>query len=154
MKEKNNRMFVVNINSNDIFFEADINAGNFWSTSVQGTVEDIVNKSGLKANRKEPKSIKVQVDSISIKDGKQVRSFYNKYDISLPLMPMTEEEFRQEQVEILSEVPHEFHEAFISMAWDRGHSSGYEEVISHLKNLVNELSSSINAFARRVSKTI
>lgn len=154
MRESNMRMFVATFNSNDIFFEADICAGNHWSTSVLENVRGLVIKSGLKANRKKPETIKVQVDSISIKDGKQVRSFYNEYYVTPPLEPMTEEEFSQEQKDILKEVPHEFHEAFISMAWDSGHSSGYEEVNSCLKNLVNELSSPINAFARRVSKTI
>lgn len=154
MRESNMRTLVATINSKDMFFEADINVSEIWEASVLGKVKRIVFNAGFKTNRKNPQKIKINVDSISVKDGKQVRNYYKTFEIMPPLERMTEEEFQEEQKDILKEVPHEFHEVFISMAWDRGHSSGYEEVISYLKNLVYELSSPINAFARRVSKTI
>jgi hypothetical protein len=154
MKNKVYKLFVANINSVDIHFSADINAHEYESESVQAIVKHLVLKSGIKAKRKNPSSIKVKVDSIGAKDGVLKSTHYYNYEIMPPLEPMTDTEFEEEKKNILSEVPQEFYGVFASMAWDRGHSSGYEEVISYLKEMVSEFSPAINAFSNRVSKTI
>jgi hypothetical protein len=38
------------------------------------------------------------------------------------------------------------------MAWERGHSSGYEEVLAILENLVSELEMPIIEFGNRVDR--
>jgi len=67
-----------------------------------------------------------------------------------PPPPMTPEQYSKEQEDILADVPKEFHSAFSVMAYERGHSSGYEECISHLEELVNELKIPIANFENRI----
>ena len=50
---------------------------------------------------------------------------------------MTEQEFLSKHNEILRIVPKEFVGYLSQMAWDRGHSAGYAEVISNLTELVD-----------------
>jgi len=65
---------------------------------------------------------------------------------------MTDEEFTKQQDEILSKLPEEFKGALSYMAYERGHSSGKEEVIGILKELVSDLQDAINAFEKRIKE--
>jgi len=89
----------------------------------------------------------------------EVQSFLHKqgiYDCKAfeqkpaPPPPMTQEQYRKEQEEILADVPKEFHSAFSMMSYERGHSARYEERISHLKELVHELKTPIANFENRI----
>ena len=63
---------------------------------------------------------------------------------------MTDEQFVKEQDEILANVPKEFRGKLSYMAYERGHSSGNEEVIGILKELVSDLKESIENFEKRI----
>lgn len=67
---------------------------------------------------------------------------------------MTQEEFSKEQEEILNGggIPKEFKDALSYMAYEQGHSGGYEEVICCLRDLVEGLSKPIADFEKRVFK--
>lgn len=65
---------------------------------------------------------------------------------------MTEDEYNLKVEETLADIPEEFHSPFEMMAWERGHSSGYNEVILELQNLVDELQGAIHSYGLRLSK--
>jgi hypothetical protein len=67
---------------------------------------------------------------------------------------MTSEEFIIEQNNVLKEIPKEFKDRLSYMAYERGHSAGYEEIISILKGLVNNLKQPIADFQKRISMEI
>lgn len=63
---------------------------------------------------------------------------------------MTQEEYTAAVADLLAGIPQEFREALSAMAWVRGHSAGYEEVIGILGGLVNDLKDPIHKFANRM----
>ena len=66
---------------------------------------------------------------------------------------MTDEEFAKEQKEILADIPDEFKSALSYMAYERGHSSGNEEIITVLRDLVSNLQEPIDEFRERLLNT-
>lgn len=50
---------------------------------------------------------------------------------------MTDKEFIAKQHEMLARIPEAFHDFFHDLAWEEGHSSGYEEVLNCLSNLLD-----------------
>lgn len=65
---------------------------------------------------------------------------------------MDNQEFEQRQEEILKDIPEEFHSAVKWHAWDRGHSSGYESVLSCVADLVDMLKDPIAEYTARLIK--
>lgn len=63
---------------------------------------------------------------------------------------MTDEEFAKKQTELLKDIPKELHAALSYMAWERGHSAGYEEVIGDLQDLVSNLQEPLRDYEARV----
>jgi len=63
---------------------------------------------------------------------------------------MTQEEFDKTQIEILNKLPKEFQSAVSYMAWESGHSAGYEEVIGILREMVSSLEKPIWEFEKRI----
>lgn len=61
---------------------------------------------------------------------------------------MLETEFNAKIGEILQSIPKEFHSALSYYAWEQGHSAGFEEVISVLRNLVSDLQSSFETYEK------
>lgn len=62
----------------------------------------------------------------------------------------TPEEYETERQEILKRVPEEFRGVLGWMAYDRGHSSGYDEVLMILDSLVSDLEKPIKDFENRI----
>ena len=70
-----------------------------------------------------------------------------------PFLPrMTEEECTKTQAEILKKLPKEFHSAVSYMAWEDGHSAGYEEVIGILREMVGNFEKPIQEFEKRIRR--
>ena len=65
---------------------------------------------------------------------------------------MTSDEFATEQTRLLKDIPKEFHAAMSYLAWEQGHSAGYEEVIGCLSDLVDNLAKPIQEFALSLTK--
>jgi hypothetical protein len=63
---------------------------------------------------------------------------------------MTDKEYEKELSEVLSGTPNEFHNFVLAESWEKGHSSGYEEVILAAQNLVDGLLPGIKEFEKRV----
>lgn len=65
---------------------------------------------------------------------------------------MTTHEFERRQFTIIANVPLPFWAALSAYAWDVGHSSGYEEVLGVLGELVQKLSPCIREYAELLQR--
>jgi hypothetical protein len=70
----------------------------------------------------------------------------------LPPPRMTEEQYQEKQGEILADIPVEFHSTLSYMAYERGHSSGYEECIGIRQDLVTNLEPAIDSYRNTLIK--
>lgn len=132
---------------NEVHFEADLNAPVGSSQSVKGQVQRIIRESGLTTPRQNPQSINVKVMSIVINpEGKLERILFAYFDIIPRIAKMNEDEFQEEQIQMLKDIPKAFHEPLTNVAWDKGHHEGFEEVISELSYLITEFTPAIRAY--------
>jgi hypothetical protein len=118
----------------------------------KGLAEQLVRRLGLTTPRKDPQKLKVDVFRLDIVQGQLKRVPVGTYDVQPYLERMTDEEYADELKDILSDVPEEFWPFVKSQSWDRGHSSGNEEVISYARELVGELAPCIAAFEKKKKK--
>ena len=65
---------------------------------------------------------------------------------------MTDQEYTDKQKELLKDIPIEFHGTLSYMAYDRGHSCGYDECINILSDMVYELKTPIKQYTERILK--
>lgn len=65
---------------------------------------------------------------------------------------MTESEFVDKQNKMLSNIPASFHSWLCSRAWDSGHAYGYEEVISHLSDLLDGFDKALKDYDKAIMK--
>jgi len=115
-------------------------------------VSSIINKSGLTTSRQNPQTIRVEIHKLTIKDGKLTQNFFTNIDIQPPLARMTVNEMNEEIIEMIKDIPQEFHFPLTSVAWDKGHSAGYEEVISELLYLISKFTPSIREYKKNILK--
>jgi hypothetical protein len=71
--------------------------------------------------------------------------------LGVQTMPkMTEAQFTERQAQLLKDIPEDFHGALTHLAWEQGHSYGYEEVLGDLENLVTHLREPILRYGQRM----
>lgn len=112
--------------------------------------EQLVRRLGLKTARKDPKKIKVFVSRLVIINGKLERREHQAYDIDLPLERMTADEYNVEMEEELKDIPEEFRSYVSQESHERGHSAGYEEVLSIAKEMIYNLKPCIENYRKRI----
>lgn len=103
--------------------------------------EDAVRKAGIRCPRKDPFTVKVETFRIGTKDGKLGTIWMPARTITVQpyLERMTHEEYNEEKYELLKQLPEAFHDFVANHAYEHGHSSGYEDVIGCLTELVDGL---------------
>lgn len=109
-------------------------------------VQTAVQKSGLKSSRQIPQTVVVEVYSQRIEKGEIVNTLQCSREQALPYGPLTRLEFEDEMGKILAQFPSEFQEYVRSQSWNRGHSAGYEEVITYAEGFIDELLPCIKLF--------
>ena len=67
---------------------------------------------------------------------------------------MTNEEFTKKETELLTQLPVQFRSVLSSMAYERGHSGGMEEIISILSSLITDLLPTIILFEKDVTNNV
>lgn len=112
--------------------------------------EEAVYRSTLKTSRAAPTPIKVKLFSIEIIKGKLDRMFIGEYEIMPNTEPMTDFEYLEEMKNILSVVPEEFRYYVENEAYDKGHSSGYDEVIMLARSIVWDMTPCIEKYRLRL----
>lgn len=63
---------------------------------------------------------------------------------------MTEAEFAKEQEDYLKCLPPELRSPVAYYAYEKGHSAGYEDILSHVKQLVEMLNLPVAALVKRL----
>jgi hypothetical protein len=111
-----------------------------------------VSNAGLTTPRDAPKDVKVKVFELNIRGGKIERKLANTFDVPIPLERMTDLQFRDAMQDLLGNVPPEFHGFIEKKAWDDGHAQGYEEVVLHADNLIDELMPAIKAYRKSLKQ--
>lgn len=61
-------------------------------------------------------------------------------------------EFNQQEAELLARLPEELRSTVSWIAYDRGHAYGHEEVLGHVREMVNELEEPIQKLIERVQR--
>ena len=112
--------------------------------------QQLVRRLGLTTARKYPKKIKVFVFRLEIIKGKLERRGRQAYDIDLPLERMTADEYNADMEEELKDIPEEFRSYVSNESYDRGHSAGYEEVLSIAKEMIYNLKPCIENYRKRI----
>ena len=143
---------LVNGELKEYFGELNIQNGRLESLETKSFADTVVRHFKLTTPRKNPMQVVVKLSTLEIKGGKMERKFYGNIPVMPYLKAMTVDEFNAEQAEILKECPEEFRGVFSGKAWEDGHSAGYEEVISHLSELVDAFKEPINKFANRLGR--
>ncbi len=144
---KEHSIFVATIQGDERFFEANPSAREFSSDSVKSMVQEIVAKTGMTTNRKNPETVNITVESVATKNGKIARFPYRTLAIQPPIAPMTEAEFNSEWDELLGKLPYEFQPAAASLVHEN--SDGKESQLCGLKEFVDALTPAIEAHAKR-----
>lgn len=98
-------------------------------------------------------TIKVNFFRLVIENGKIKRIPAGSVDTSIPCRDYTNHEFERTQNELLAELPSQFHSYVSSEAWDRGHSSGFGEVIQHIRQMVDGLKPVIEKYTDDILKS-
>lgn len=120
-----------------------------WYSSFQKIAEEAVAHFGIKATKR-GETIPVQFYEIVAEKGKQQRIERPTVEVSLWYTP-TQSEFEQEQNQLLLQLPEEFREAIRSKAWSDGHSAGFDEVLLHLRELIDILSPCITCYTNSIN---
>ena len=114
-----------------------------YSFSEKYTYDSIarnaVSKSGLRCARNETKGVKVRISKLSLMNGQVQRHEIYSTNVQLPYEPLTQVDYDIEMEELLSVLPEEFRGFVKSFAYDRGHGSGYEEIVDIAQSVVDGL---------------
>ena len=116
----------------------------------QKLCDDAVRNFDMTTPRRKPVAVKVELFRLDVINGQLVRKSCGMFDVTPPLERMTDDEYTEEMNEILKELPKEFRSYVQSAAYDRGHSSGCEEIVSIASEMADELVSCIVAYTKRI----
>lgn len=114
-------------------------------------VRDAIYLIGAKAPFGEQKQVKLKVYSQDVEKGVIVEKFVGEFSAFLPEESPNEDQFREKMDAILSFLPKEFRSFIEAYAWDKGHSSGYCEIMSIAQELTDNLREAVNKFYRRLT---
>ena len=120
-------------------------------TDLRELATKVIQKSGETQGRKETIVVEVPIMKQTIKDGQIHLHRINMMEITLPRRSMTVEDYVAEMDDILGDLPEEFAGFVSSQAYDRGHSSGYEECISIAKDLADSIGKVLSAYLARLA---
>lgn len=143
--------YIVKIDGYDdyhIDYEINDRLGN----SFTNLVKDVFYKLKIKTSRSNPEEVPVVIYKTEIKDGKQVERKVRSISVMPSKERMTSDEFCKERDESLADLPTEFQSVISGIAYDRGHSAGYEEVMGHIDELVSAFSGPIANYRARIER--
>lgn len=111
--------------------------------NAQHIANEVLKLSGLTTTRNNPQRVDVNLYELTANKGKLEEVWKQKVEIAIPFVPMTAEEYHSETLEVLREIPAQFHNYIKSQAYERGHHAGYEEVLNILNDIIGELGPAI-----------
>lgn len=106
---------------------------------IQTVAADAVRKAGLKTSWKNPQPIEVKVLEQRIVEGVLKEEVKKSVSVTPPVECMTQSEYNEESKKIVENLPAPMQAFVLSWAWEYGHASGFEEVISIARELTDQL---------------
>ncbi len=91
-------------------------------------------------------AIKIQVYKLVVENGAIAKKYVGKFRHQLPIRRLESHEYEAKLQSILSELPQSFRAFVSNQSWDRGHSSGYEEVLNIAQEIVSELAPAVKEY--------
>lgn len=154
MTEKHSYMAVMP-QGDDFFFDipAEVDRDNRQYRIINAVREEFSRRGEL-ADVGEPRSVKVRCWRLIVCRGQIQKEIYFDIDVPLYFKRMTEAQFNVQQAELLTRIPTVFHGPVSSLAWEDGHSAGYEEVILYVSKYVDWLSPPLNAYAKELKNDV
>ena len=146
--------------SNEVHFQCKVGemTYSFSLNSIGGTptgqeaAVHALRLSGISTDRHNPEKQNIYVSIVALKNGALTISPESRYSLTPPFKDINQEEFVAESIRLLSEIPKEFCPYLSAMAYERGHSAGFEEVLLILKNEIVEIAPAIKDFEARINR--
>jgi hypothetical protein len=120
------------------------------SFNAKRICEDAVRARGLKTSRKNPQKVAVQLFGLEISKGELTRRLVINCEVFPALERMNEDEYSEELLVAIEDLPLEFQQYVRSTAWERGHSAGYEEVVLIAQNIASDLKPHVERYQKRI----
>lgn len=147
--------YVARINHNGVkaeFYRTLEDRERLRSFDMQSLANDALHSTTIRDEYGKSNPVEVAVCRQKIQDGKLLEVMIGRYSAYPLKNPMSAEAFISEEEKGLAEIPAEFHSVIREWAWDKGHSSGYDEVVSILRELAGSLKKPIEAFKERLTE--
>lgn len=138
--------YVVVLGQHEVFGE--VRGEHIRNFDVQSEVRQVLELDGRTASRRKPESVSIEVFRLVVRSGKLVRQLAMRLDERLPVARLTEHEYESEMTVLLADLPESFRLFVRRQAWEDGHSSGYEEVISIAQDLASGLQPAIEQYRK------
>jgi hypothetical protein len=122
-------------------------------TRNQAICEDAVRAKRLTTTRKNPQKVMVELFTVEANGGELRRHKVGDYEVMPCLEPMNHEEYEEELTKAIEDLPPEFREYARQTSWERGHSAGYEEVVSIASGVTYDLLPHIQQYHNRIVRT-
>jgi hypothetical protein len=90
-------------------------------------------------------------DSHNLTDPDEIAAWQEGWDLGKKAKEEGDR-FVEAQTEALSQVPEEFRSVIASLAWDRGHSAGYNEILLYVNEYVDSLKKPIQTYTERIKR--
>lgn len=136
-------------NGQEYFKDLELNQKWFSEFGLRDAAREVVREAKMSTPRNSPKKITIRVFRLEIVRGQLKRIHVADKATDVPLAPMVQSEFDAEMAAELFEVPEEFRNFIRTTAWERGHSSGFESVLSAAQELLEGLKPCIVAYSQR-----
>jgi len=130
----------------------DVNCAFSTRTALHDVVNKAISKSKLTCSRSDPKTIKVKVYRLNLREGQVTRASVGEMETTLPFAPMTDAEYEQEMQDVVAGLPLEFKIFVEAQAYIRGHSAGYEEVVAVARSIADSLKPAVDQYITRMKK--
>lgn len=147
MKKKSSYPYVVVFANGDEYFqEVQSNDAGSKLAVCQNAVRD----KKLTTSRKNPQKVAVELFALEINAGQLKRSKVGNFEVMPYLERMTQDEYNEALEEAVEDLPQEFQEYVRMIAWNQGHSSGYEEVVNIATDMAGELEKYVTRYQKRI----
>ena len=124
----------------------------FGKLSGKGICQEAIILSDVTTSRRDPQEVRVELFRLKIEKGALVRTSLGKFDAMPKVAAMDQQDYNEAMDEAVSHLPDEFKAFVCSQAWDRGHSSGYEEVVNIAQDLAHDLGIAFDKYMTRTGR--
>lgn len=118
-----------------------------YDIDIRRFAEEALRQAGIVQERDQQQAVAVEIYSLTLQGGRVQRQLLRTLVLQPPVKPRTAEEFHREESELLAKLPEAFRGMVGHSAWERGHSSGYDEVLLIANELVYDLLPAIKTYA-------